>query len=174
MSRLLLLTGPPGVGKTTVIRRVAATLDDRRPGGFYTEEMRGSGRRLGFRLVTFDGRDAVLAHVHHRGPYRVGRYGVDVSVLDGLAASALGPPATTTGLYLIDEIGKMECLSDRFVAAVRRLIDSSVIVIATVAERGEGLIAEVKRRPAVEMWQVTRDARDALPAEVMAWLDTRK
>ena len=35
---VLLLTGVPGIGKTTVIRRVAGRLKGRRLGGFYTEE----------------------------------------------------------------------------------------------------------------------------------------
>jgi nucleoside-triphosphatase len=52
MGRTLLLTGRPGVGKTTVIKKVAEALGDR-AGGFYTEEIRGAeGRRRGFQLVT--------------------------------------------------------------------------------------------------------------------------
>lgn len=86
---MLLITGNPGSGKTTVIRRVAAALSNRRLGGFYTEEIRVRGERRGFRLATFDGQERVMAHVEFRGPHRVGKYGVDVSVIDGLAESAL-------------------------------------------------------------------------------------
>ena len=99
--RVLLLMGVPGIGKTTVIRRVAARLKGRRLGGFYTEEIRENGVRRGFRLVEFDGTARVIAHVDFPKVHRVGKYGVDVEAID-LAADRLGlDPAD---IYLTDEI----------------------------------------------------------------------
>src|SRR2546422_404949 len=66
----LLLTGPPGSGKTTALRRAADRLRDRRLGGFYTEEIRRRGERRGFRAVTFDGQTWDLARVDRPGPPR--------------------------------------------------------------------------------------------------------
>src|SRR5262249_37755362 len=145
--RVLLLTGVPGVGKTTVIRTVAGRLRDRRLGGFYTEEIRARGQRRGFRAVTFDGQARDMARIEFREPPRVGKYGLDVGAVDAVAASALTPGAD---LYLVDEIGKMECLSATFVAATRALLESGAPVVATVARRGTGFIAETKRRTDVE------------------------
>ena len=85
----LLLTGPPGVGKTTVVRRVAAGLAGRRIRGFTTEEIRIGGQRVGFRLETFDGRSVTLAHVDMCSRHQVGKYRVDVATLDDLVGSAL-------------------------------------------------------------------------------------
>ncbi len=167
---VLLLTGSPGVGKTTALRTVAAGLGRRRLSGFYTEEIRHRGERRGFRAVTFDGRTATMAHVSVRSPARVGKYGVDVAVVDELARSALAPGGD---VYLVDEIGKMECLSQEFVAAMRALLDAGPPVVATVALRGDGLIAEVKRRPDVETWEVTRANRDDIPRRVRGWLGAR-
>lgn len=168
---VLLLTGQPGAGKTTVVRAVAAALGDRRVGGFYTAEIRVRGERRGFRAVTFDGHEAVMAHVEVRGPHRVGKYGVDVGVVDALADSLR--PAPGLEAVLVDEIGRMECLSSRFVAAMRMLLEAPTPLIATVAQRGGGFIAEVKDRADVEIWHVTRATRDALPARVRAWLEAR-
>jgi len=167
--RHLLLTGTPGSGKTTVIRKIAEQLVDERPGGFYTEEIRAAGKRVGFRLVAFDGLAAVLAHVDLPMVHRVGHYGVDVTALDAAVAEALGPKREV-GLWLVDEIGKMECLSDRFVGSMRRLLAGAAPVVATVSQRGGGFIDEVKRREDCELWTLTRSNRDAMVHRIVAWL----
>jgi nucleoside-triphosphatase len=172
-SHVLLLTGPPGVGKTSVIRRVAAGLAGRTLGGFTTEEIREKGQRVGFRLETFGGASIVLAHVDIRSPHRVGRYGVDVSAFDRVVDSAFdsAPGAEVT---LVDEIGKMECLSPHFVGAMERLLEQGVPLIATVAQKGTGLIERVKRRKDVELREITRENRDSEPGRVLAWLAARR
>jgi nucleoside-triphosphatase THEP1 len=64
----------------------------------------------------------------------------------------------------------MECCSPRFVGAMRALLASPATVVATVALRGAGFIAEVKERKGAELWEVARASRDALPARVRAWI----
>jgi nucleoside-triphosphatase len=165
---VLLLTGSPGSGKTTALRRTVLQLDGWRLAGFYTEEIREGGVRRGFRAVTLNGQARDLARVDLRRAARVGRYGVDIAVVDWLAAGLSREAAVDA--WLVDEIGKMECLSSRFVMALRALLEGRAPVVATVAQRGEGLIAEVKRRPDAELRAVTRATRDTLPAGIVAWL----
>ena len=88
----ILLTGAPGIGKTTVIMQLAEQLADKRVGGFYTEEIRDKGQRQGFRIATFSGSSAVLAHVSFRSRQRVGRYKVDVCAFEQLVIPELGRP----------------------------------------------------------------------------------
>jgi nucleoside-triphosphatase len=164
----LLLTGPPGVGKTTVIRRIAAQLEMRKLRGFYTEEIREGGERRGFRLLGFQGQERIIAHTGFAKSHRVGKYGVDVAAMDEAAALLAPDPAAKA--YLVDEIGKMECLSERFVAAMRVLLAGRKPVVATVALRGAGFIAEAKSLPDALVWEVTPALRDELPARVKSWL----
>lgn len=164
----LLLTGPPCVGKTTAMRRAAEELSDLKIRGFTTEEIRQAGERVGFRIETFDGDGAVLAHVKIRSPHRVGKYGVDLAALDRVTAEQL---AWGRGdVVFIDEIGKMETLSKTFVEAVESLLDSRGVVVATVGLRGEGFIAAVKRRPDVLLWMLSRENRDRMPDEIAGWV----
>jgi nucleoside-triphosphatase len=168
-TRRLLLTGRPGVGKTTVVCRLAELLGDWRLAGFYTLELRHHGGRQGFRAVTFDHREWVIAHVDLSGTPRVGKYGVDVAAIDELADLTLtaGPEID---LFIVDEIGKMECLSAVFVARIRRLLDSEEPLVATVAERGSGLVPEVKKRTDCVLGEVNLNNRNELPEKVAVWL----
>src|SRR5438309_3675979 len=108
---IVLVTGVPGVGKTTLIRRVAQILagDGLKLAGFYTEEMRRSGGRVGFKIVSFSGDESVLARTGpraHEAGHQVGRYAVDVEALERVAVPALAVDPGVD-LHVIDEIGKM-------------------------------------------------------------------
>lgn len=173
MGSHILITGTPGIGKTTLIRKLANRLAAQRPAGFYTEEIREHGVRKGFKLVTLDGREALLAHVDHRGPDRVGRYGVDVAGFDRILA-ALNLRNVPTQFIIIDEIGRMECLSSKFVTEVTALMDSPKTVIATVALRGQGFIRQVKQRADCRLVTVTTQNRESLADALMPELNEVK
>jgi nucleoside-triphosphatase len=66
----------------------------------------------------------------------------------------------------VDEIGKMECFSRRFVELIARLLDGDVPFLATVAMKGGGIITEVKQRSDVELVKVHEGNRDNLAGEL--------
>jgi nucleoside-triphosphatase len=162
-SKNVLLTGPPGCGKTSVIGRLIDRLGGLRLRGFYTQELREQGQRVGFEAVGLSGRRAVFAHVRSRLKLRVGRYGVEPEYLQPLVEAELDTPAEGVDAVIVDEIGKMELLCPAFVEVVPRLLDGPVPVVATVAQRGQGLIAAVKDRADIGLVQVTDESRDGLP-----------
>jgi nucleoside-triphosphatase len=166
----VLLTGPPGCGKTTVVRRVIERLGDLRLAGFYTQEIRQHGQRVGFEAIGLAGSSAILAHVDFQGGHRVGRYGVDLARFEALVRAELSRPPGEVDIFVIDEIGKMECFSSAFVAVARRLLNATTPVLATIAAKGGGFITEVKMRPDVEIIAVSLSNRDGLPGQLVAHL----
>jgi nucleoside-triphosphatase len=172
MGRTLLITGLPGVGKTTIVKQVAQALGPR-AGGFYTEEIRGPGGRKGFRLVTLPlgGRQAVLAHVDIRARNRVGRYGVDVATFDAVGVAAVREAVQSREVVVIDEIGKMELFSGEFQGAVLKALSSSKIVLATVMHKSHTWVDALKAMPQVTVWQVTKSNRDQMPSRMMEWIE---
>jgi nucleoside-triphosphatase len=161
----LLLTGPPQCGKTTVVRRVVEGFPGR-AAGFYTREVRQSGRRVGFEIVTLAGEVAWLSHVDFPGPHRVGKYGVDLEGLHRVGLPAL-TPAPGVELIVVDEVGKMECLSPRFIAALEHLWSLPVPLLVTVAEKGGGYIAQIINKPGSRFITVHAGNRDSLPATIL-------
>ncbi|MHC4605984.1 MAG: nucleoside-triphosphatase, partial [Planctomycetota bacterium] len=112
----------------------------------------------------------ILAHVSSVSSRRqVGAYRVDVEGFEEIALPALEMRGGVD-LFLVDEIGKMECFSTRFVERMREVLDSPVPVVATVAVKGGGFIREVRSRPDVEIVLVTKENRDRLPGQMVAVL----
>lgn len=166
MGRLILLTGLPGSGKTTVVEKTLELLPDLKPGGFTTQEIRdATGVREGFEIRTLSGRRAVLAHVRVRSsPYRVGKYGVDIQALEDIGVAAIREAVQTADFVVIDEIGKMELFSSAFRDAVHAAIRSPKPVLATIMMRSHPFADALKRAPDAELRIVTPQSRDALPA----------
>ena len=166
----LLITGLPGVGKTTLIKKLSEALQSFHPVGFYTEEIREGGVRKGFELMSLEGKRGLLSHKKISSSYKVGQYKVDIKGFEDFLGSIsfLDP---FTRLIIIDEIGKMECLSDLFKKLLKEILDSEKWVIATIALKGSGLIAEVKERKDVKLFEITRKNRDSLLKEILDFVN---
>lgn len=170
MNTVILITGAPGSGKTTIIRNVLSKLS-MPAGGFYTQEIRQAGVRQGFEIVTLDGERGVLAHVDICSRHRIGKYGVDIDALEGLAVPAILDAAAQGKLVVIDEIGPMEILSDRFRQAVLDVLDSQAPVLASIVQRSTPFTDHIKSRAGVTLLEVRRDNRQALLVEVLNIVD---
>ncbi|MGH7772178.1 MAG: nucleoside-triphosphatase, partial [Candidatus Binatia bacterium] len=97
----LLLTGNPGIGKTSVIKATLRNLPGIRYAGFYTEEKRHRGQRIAFKIFTLDGQEGTLASIGRREP-TIGRYTIHVEEFEKLVLSLIDLEITPADLYIID------------------------------------------------------------------------
>lgn len=169
MKQVYLLTGKPGTGKTSLIKQAIATVGVN-AGGFYTEEIRTQGVRQGFKLVTLDGRGAILAHINTPSRYRVSKYGVNIDNLDRVGVSALNEAAQHCDLIVIDEIGKMELFSANFRETVLRIIESGKRVLGTIMLSPNPWADAIKRQSRVNLVTVTRANHPQILSELLNWL----
>jgi nucleoside-triphosphatase len=169
VSRTILLTGAPGSGKTTLLRRVVAQLDCL-VGGFYTQEVRAQGVRQGFEIVTLDGRRGLLAHVDIGGLPRVGKYGVNLSELHRLAVPSIQEAVAARAIVVVDEIGPMEILSERFRESVLEALGSESRVLGTIVQRRQSFADRVKSMPGVIIFHVGAGKQEALQARILELL----
>lgn len=160
-NRTILLTGRPGSGKTTLIRHVLARLAGP-AGGFYTQEIREAGRRMGFEIITLDGGRGILAHVDISSKHRISKYGVDLSALETFAIPAMLDAVEHNKLVVIDEIGPMELLSPEFRQVVLDILGKSASVLGSIVWRSTPFTDQIKSRPDVTLLEVTPENREEL------------
>ncbi len=156
----IFLTGAPSTGKTTVIKKIIEKLGHP-ANGFYTEEERVDGKRVGFLMKTLDGRKGYLAHQDIKSDFHIRRYGVSIDNIEHIAVPSITP--VKNHVIILDEIGKMECFSKTFKQAAVNVLDAPNIVIGTITFGGDTFILEVKKREDIEIHEVTVDNRDLLP-----------
>ena len=147
----IFITGNPGTGKSTLIREITGKLKKQglKLGGILTPEIRSGGTRKGFKLVSTDGWEGILADVREKGP-RFGKYKINLKDLE-IAAEKLKKFVKESDVIVIDEIGKMEFFSEGFKRAVDLAVDSEKPLIAVLHRsfvkdfEGNGKVFEITR-----------------------------
>ncbi|MFZ5980390.1 MAG: NTPase [Candidatus Zixiibacteriota bacterium] len=162
----ILITGRPGVGKTTIINKLTEHLREYAPAGFYTSEIRSGNIRRGFKALGLNGRSMVLAHTDIGSPCRVGKYGVDVAGFEKFLDD-LRLLEQSGKVIIIDEIGKMECFSEAFRRLVISALDWDALLLATIATVGDDFVTGIKKRRDVELHTVTVANRDRLVEDLL-------
>ena len=161
-----LITGKPGVGKTTVIQKIIERMREVHMAGFYTAEIRSKGSRLGFALQGLNGKRRTLAHADIDSEHGVGKYGVDTAGFETFLETLdlLNPDVE---LIVIDEIGKMELSSSHFRGLVFDALNSDKQVLATVPLKGDEFIREIKKREDIHLLELTHGNRNRLPEAIV-------
>ncbi|MEA3239209.1 MAG: NTPase [Candidatus Bipolaricaulota bacterium] len=159
--RRIVITGRPGVGKTTLIERVIAKLSIP-VGGMITKEIRKCDHRVGFSVIDIaTGNEGILAHIHQTSGPKMGRYRVNLRDLEKIGIAAIDSALSDGTLVVIDEIGPMEITSAKFIPAVERVVESDVpFIISTHAKLDHPLIHHL--RQAFTLYRVKLGNRDEL------------
>jgi nucleoside-triphosphatase len=152
----LVVTGRPGIGKTTLIQNVIKGHDN--ISGFFTQEIKRGRKRVGFAIKTMDGKTGILAHTDIESPYRVSRYKVNMTDIEKVLLPSI---QVNTALIVIDEIGKMELFSEQFRQKVIEAFHTGK-VIATIMEQPHPFTDALKARKDVHVFTVTEENRDEL------------
>lgn len=166
-TRVLLITGGPGVGKTSVLLKTIDMLKAKgfTVGGILSREVRSSGTRVGFEVMDlYDGKKGWLAHTSQKYGPQIGKYGVNFADLEGIGTEAVKKANKICDIVAVDEIGPMELFSERFRNVVEYAVDGLKPVVATIHWRKEDeFVKKIKTRQDAEIFVVTRENRDSLP-----------
>ncbi len=171
MAGIWLLTGPPGIGKTTAVSKVVLKLKSAGVivGGCSTAERRSGGARVGFEIRDLTtGRTGELSSVTTKIGPRVGRYRVNLSDLANVGAAGLEAAAATSEVIVIDEVGPMELVSPEFRRAVRKCIESAKPMLAVIHERLDDDLLNELRAKAATLFELSIENRDKVTKELGA------
>ncbi|MGC8778542.1 MAG: nucleoside-triphosphatase [Candidatus Caldatribacteriaceae bacterium] len=165
MERVVVL-GRPGVGKTTLVRKVAEAF----PGcfrGFYTAEIRKGKERTGFGIKTLSGKEGILAERGRRSPLQVGRYGVLLEDLETIGVREIEEALRSGIPLLLDEVGKMELLSPLFREWFFRAWSESSFVLVTSCFPPLREVRDLWENEGVRKFVLDRGNREELGREIM-------
>lgn len=155
----ILITGLPSAGKTTLIKRLCIIFKEFNPVGFVTDELLEEGTIAGFEANNLFGDNKIFAHTKLKSKVSVGKYKIDMKGFDIFLDQTFSRDKKT-GLYFIDEISKTVCESKKFSKILLALLDAKKPVIATIADKGIGLISDIKKREDVKIFEVTEHDRE--------------
>ena len=177
----ILVTGQPGAGKTTAVRKMVDYLIQNgvKCRGFYTDEVKDGSHRIGFDIVTVpEGHRAPLSRMegYPTSFPTVGKYRVNVESIDELAAPSL---ELEEGVVLVlDEVGRMELKSERFRAQVERLLESPTVrLIGAITAPRYGhrvpFCDQISSSDGVQVYNLKKSNRDDVTDDLLAQIQDR-
>ena len=157
----IFITGNPGIGKTTVIKKVIEKLG-KGVIGFYTEEIRKEGKRIGFEMVEIPSNTRYLfASTQKIGNVRFGKYYLNLKPLERVIKE-IEKEEGRENIIIIDEIGRMEFFSRKFRDFIKNLLNSNKTLVATLHRSYKKEFGKYGK-----IFEVTKENRDFLPERIV-------
>jgi len=169
MIKNIFITSRPGIGKTTLIKEILEELKIKAR-GFFTEEIRKNGERVGFKIVTLSGKTGILAEKGFRSPYKVSKYGVILKDLEEIGLKEIEEGLKEGCLLITDEIGKMELFSPKFRKIISEALDAKNKVLGTIMLKPNPFADRIKRRSDTKIFYLNRKNRTEIKQEIMRFL----
>jgi nucleoside-triphosphatase len=184
MYEAIMVSGMPGIGKTTLISNVVELIKDRgyAIGGMITQEIKDKQKRLGFEILDiYDGKKGILAHINLKKGPKIGKYVVNTEDLDeiGVAAITNSLNRQDIDLVVVDETGPMEITSVKFRNAVSAAIRGSKPFLGTVQFKLRNNLMEILNlTDPPEIIEITYDNRniqtEKISKEILKILEKKK
>lgn len=168
-SKNLIISGTPGVGKTTLVKDAFFRFQSMAR-GFITEELRRGGVREGFVIKSMDGRSGLFASRAISSPVKLNKYGIDLNVLEGMGVSSLRAGLSEKKIIVIDEIGAMEMFSRAFCETVVECMASPCPVLATMRGGSKSFTDSLARMSDTETLSLNRRNYPDVAQEVREWV----
>jgi nucleoside-triphosphatase len=172
--RVILLTGRPGVGKTTTVSRVFEHYSKKgfRIEGLTTREVRDGSARTGFMITDLSsGQEGWLAKKDVGTGPRVGSYVVVSDDLEKIGVNALERSMNgTADLVIVDEIGPMEMTSVSFRNNISRVLNGRKTVVATVKFGSRYPEVEDTWKRSLH-WEITKENRGSIYRRIIRQVD---
>ena len=166
---MILLTALPRTGKSTAIHKIIHMLGSKNCGGFFTEEIREDGERVGFMIKTLSGKNGLLSHININSEYKISKYGVDIKTFESLAIDELTNSINDDNIkyIIIDEIGPMQLFSQKYKNILIELLHSKKQVIGTVFMNSYEWLDDFKKNDEIKLIEITFENRNELPLEIV-------
>lgn len=172
MIKNIFITGKPGCGKTTLIKEILKELKIPAQ-GFFTEEIREKGKRVGFKIKTLSQKEGVLAHKDLKSQFRVSKYGVNLKDLEGIGVKELEKGLEKGYLLIVDEIGKMELFSQRFKDIILRSLESKNKVLGTIMLKENAFSKKIKKRSDTKIFYLAPGNKKRIKREILEILNPK-
>lgn len=171
----ILLTGPPRIGKTTIIERTIPLLHNNL-GGYYSPALTENGQRIAFEVVTLEGKSVLLSTKNLETPFlreaKVGKHRVNLDTIDDEIVPLLIDSLSKSDVIIIDEIGPMEALSPKFCKIVLKILEIDILVIGTLAKDNNAFFNQVRAHQRVQLEAITTNNRDHFPKILAALVES--
>jgi nucleoside-triphosphatase len=165
------ITGLPGAGKTYALIKVIEMLESEgiNIGGMITEPILEKKKVVGFKIIDWHTKkEGVLSHIKFESKQMVGIYGINIEALETIGVDAINEAITNADVIVIDEVGKMEVGSEKFIEAVKKAIDIDKPLILTLHKKSRNpLLQDIRRRADMRILEVTPINRNLLPYKII-------
>lgn len=163
----ILIVGPRGIGKSTLLQKLIAAYD-KPVWGFYTKkDSSNTDPEKGHSVYIYKANDEELntenncigsCNHHHSQPNPIA---FDVF------SRKLDYPPSPNHLIVMDELGFMESKAFKFQDKVFEILDGNIPVIAVVKDKDTDFLCKVRNHPKCKCFYINEENRDTLYDKIL-------